>query len=248
MSYAIEVKNLTKKFQIHHERKDSLFDYIRSFFHKKQNVDELVVLDNISFNIKKGEVLGIIGLNGSGKSTLLKIIANIYSSDKGKIITNGIITPFLDLGTGFNGELTARDNIIIYGVILGLDKHEIIQKVDEIAKYAEIEKFLDTTLKNFSSGMNARLSFSTAIHTNPDILLVDEVLAVGDLSFYEKSVNAFLEFKKQGKTILVVSHSINQVQELCDRVILLHNGKIFSEGKPKEVIKKYLQIVEEKRK
>ncbi|SRR5579885_736471 len=236
---SIEVKNLEKSFVIHHERKTSIFDYVSSFMGKKEKVDTLTVLKEVSFSVKKGEVLGILGLNGSGKTTLLKIIANIYSPDKGEVITNGKITPFLGLGVGFNGELTARDNIIIYGVILGLDKEKIKQKIDEITKFAELERFLDTKVKNFSNGMNARLAFSTAISVDPDILLVDEVLSVGDLTFQQKSFNTFLGFKKKGKTIVFVTHSLDQIQSFCDRAILLNDGKIISEGSPDSVIEAY---------
>jgi ABC-type polysaccharide/polyol phosphate transport system ATPase subunit len=215
---------------------------LASFFDRKKSFDNLTVLKDVSFNVKKGEMLGIVGFNGSGKTSLLKIIGKIYHPDEGTVITNGMVTPFLELGTGFNGELTARDNIIIYGVILGFTMKEIKEKIDSIAKFAEIERFLDTELKNFSSGMNARLAFSTAIQVDPDIMLVDEVLAVGDISFQEKSFNAFMEFKKKGKTIVFVSHNTEQMKSLCDRVIWLHGGAVQAHGEPNVVINKYKEF------
>lgn len=236
---SVIVKNVSKTFRIFHEKRNSVYEYLTSFFYRKKAFDDLTVLNDVSFSIKKGEMLGIMGFNGSGKTTLLKIISKIYSSDKGSVITNGKVTPFLELGTGFNGELTARDNIIIYGVILGFTKKEIKEKIDEIAKFAEIERFLDTKLKNFSSGMNARLAFSTAIQVNPDIILVDEVLSVGDISFQEKSFNTFMEYRKKGKTIVFVTHSVDQIQRLCDKALWLHDGVIKSYGEPNKVVEEY---------
>lgn len=244
---SIEVRNVTKSFKIFHEKRNSLYEYLVSFLDKKRTFEELTVLQNVSFSVKKGEMLGIIGFNGSGKTTLLKIIGRIYSPDQGAVITKGKVTPFLELGTGFNGELTARDNIIIYGVILGFTKKEIEQKIDDIAKFAEIEKFVDTKLKNFSSGMNARLAFSTAMQVNADIMLVDEVLAVGDISFQEKSFNAFMEFKRKGKTIVFVSHAIDQIQRLCDKVIWIHDGIICGYGDPVHVVEEYKQFATDKK-
>jgi len=243
---SIIVNNVSKHFKIFHERTDTVFEYLTSIFNRKKSFDMLDILKNVSFSVKKGEMLGIIGLNGSGKTSLLKIIGKIYAPDQGSVITKGKVTPFLELGTGFNGELTARDNIIIYGVILGFTKKEITSKVHEIAKFAEVERFLDTKLKNFSSGMNARLAFATAVEVDPDIMLVDEVLSVGDISFREKSFNAFMDFKKRGKTIVFVSHDVNQVMKLCDNVIWLHDGSIRAYGEPNEVVKQYTEFASTK--
>lgn len=244
--YAIELKNITKKFKIHHEKKNSIYEYVTSFLDRKNTVEEITILNNISLFVKKGEMLGILGLNGEGKTTLLKIISKIYTPDKGSVFINGKVIPFLELGTGFNGELTAKDNIILYGIILGFTKKEIIERIDEIAKFSELEKFLDTKLKNFSSGMNARLAFSTAISVDPDILLVDEVLSVGDITFQEKSFNKFMEFKKRGKTIIFVSHSIEQIKKTCDRAIWLHEGTIKAQGNPNDVVNEYTKFAEDK--
>lgn len=239
--YSVILNNVKKKFRIYHEKRNSVYEWLTSFLNKKNSVDNLEILKGISFSVKKGEMLGIIGLNGSGKTTLLKIIGKIYTPDSGTVIINGQVTPFLELGTGFNGELTARDNIIMYGVILGLTKKQISEKIESIAEFADIGMFLDTKLKNFSSGMYARLAFATAIQVNPDVLLVDEILSVGDLTFQEKSFKEFMKFKNDGKTIIFVSHSIDQVQTICDKVLWLHDGMIRSYGDPKKVIDDYKQ-------
>lgn len=236
---SIILQNISKSFSIYHENRDSIYGYLTSVLGRKKSSDKLVVLDDISFSVKKGEMLGIIGFNGSGKTTLLKIIAQIYTPDKGNVVANGTITPLLEIGTGFNRELSARENIITYGIILGFTKKEMTEKITEIVKFAELEKFLDTKVKNFSAGMNARLAFSTAIQVDPDILLLDEILSVGDILFREKSFNALMDFRKREKTIVFVSHSIDQVESLCDKVMWLHNGKIQDYGKPSDVIKRY---------
>jgi lipopolysaccharide transport system ATP-binding protein len=242
IEYAIELKNITKTFRIHHERKNSVYEYITSFFNKNNSYEDLNVLKHISLSVKKGEMLGILGFNGCGKTTLLKIISNIYAPNEGTVTTSGKIIPFLELGTGFNGELTARDNIILYGIILGFTKKEIIKKIDEIIRFAELERFLDTKIKHFSAGMNARLAFSTAMSVEPDILLVDEVLSVGDIAFRKKSFDAFMKFKKTGKTILFVSHSIDQIRENCDKALWLHDGVIQDYGDVGKVTDEYLQF------
>jgi lipopolysaccharide transport system ATP-binding protein len=244
--FSIIVKNLSKTFKIQHERPTSVFSYFSTLHKRKKSVEELTILKDISFSIKRGETVGIIGLNGCGKSTLLKILTKIYRQNSGTVQINGEVTPFLELGTGLNGELSARENIIIYGIILGLSKKQMISKIDEIVKFGEIQNFLDTKLKNFSAGMNARLAFSTAIHVEPDIMLIDEVLSVGDLSFQKKCMGVFLDFKKNKKTILFVSHSIEQVKSLSDRVLWLHEGIVKEFGDPNFVIDEYKKFVNTK--
>ncbi len=239
----IEVENITKSFRIYHDKQNSVFETITSPFTKKRHFEILTVLDDVSFTVKKGEMVGIIGLNGSGKTTLLRLISRIYYPDKGQISTRGTIIPFLELGAGFQPELTARDNIILYGIILGFSKKEIKKKLDEIIKYAELEKFIDTKLKNFSSGMYARLAFSTAIQVDPDILLVDEILSVGDLPFQKKSFNTFMDFRKRGKAILFVSHNLTSIKDICDRAIFINKGKIHTIGEPTKVIEEYTKVV-----
>ena len=240
----INIQNVVKKFKIQHEKKSSLSDHLLTRSKKNNSTEELMVLDNVSFSVKKGEMIGLIGRNGSGKTTLLRLIANIFKPDSGTITVNGTIVPLLELGTGFQGDLTARDNIIQYGVILGFTKKEISKKVDDVLKFAELEKFGDTRTRNFSSGMIARLAFSTAIQINPDILLVDEVLAVGDIPFQKKSFDKFLELKKN-KTIVYVTHNVDAVKQLCDRGIFLDKGKIEKIGDSEEVVNAYLSSLNE---
>lgn len=235
---AIVLRNISKTFRISHERSNSISDYFVSFL-KRRTFEEIKIIDDISFSVKKGEMLGVIGFNGSGKTTLLKIMARIYSPDQGNVVVNGNLTPLLELGTGFRADLTARENIITYGTLLGFSKKEIRKKIDKITRFAELEDFLDTKINNFSTGMTVRLGFATAMEVNPDILLVDEVLSVGDVSFQEKSFNTFLDFKKQGKTIVFVSHNLAQIEKLCDRVLWIHGGKIREFGKSSEVIAKF---------
>jgi ABC-type polysaccharide/polyol phosphate transport system ATPase subunit len=237
---SIDAENISKQFIIYHDRASTVFEYVNSLLFRKKQSEKLDILHDVSFKVKKGEMLGIIGFNGSGKTTLLKIIANIMKPNSGKITVSGKVIPLLELGTGFNGELTAKENILLYGLLLGFKKKEIENKVQEIIKFAELEKFLDTKLKNFSSGMYARLAFSTAIQVNPDILLVDEVLSVGDISFQEKSFKKFHEFKEQNKTIIFVSHNIEQVREICDKVMWIDKGKIKLIGEPSKVIDEFV--------
>lgn len=239
---AISIKNLNKKFRLYHEKRDSVYETIIGFFNKKKYYENLTVLDDISVDIKKGEMFGIIGRNGIGKTTLLRLMAGIYKPDSGKITVNGSLIPFLGLGTGFNVELTARDNVITYGKLLGFSKKEIENKLDRIVEFAELEKFIDTKLKNFSSGMYARLAFSTAVQVDPDIILMDEILSVGDIGFQNKSHETFLKFKREKKTIVLVTHDLNVILENCDRAMFLNNGKIVSIGEPKEVVLEYKKL------
>lgn len=244
---AIKVENLTKTFRIYHEKRDSVYEAISGFFSKKKYYEELLVLNNISFEIKKGEMFGIIGRNGIGKTTLLRLIARIYKPNSGKITVNGNLVPFLGLGAGFNGEMTARDNVILYGKLLGLHKNEIEGKIRDVIKFAELEKFEDTKLKNFSSGMYARLAFATAVQVDPDIVLMDEILSVGDVGFQKKSYETFLEFKKEKKTIVLVTHDLNTVRESCDRTMFLNDGKIVKIGESQLVINEYLEHFSDKK-
>lgn len=238
---AIFVKNLSKKFRIYHERRNTVFEIITGFFNKTKYYEELTILDNVSFEVNKGEIFGIIGRNGTGKTTLLRLLSQIYKPDSGSIKINGSLIPFLSLGAGFQLEMTASDNVILYGKLLGFSKKEIKSKLEEIIRFAELEKFADTKLKNFSSGMYARLAFATAVQVNPDIILMDEVLAVGDIGFQKKSHDTFSSFKEKGKTIVLVSHDLKVMRENCDRVMFLNEGKIVDIGDPEQVIKTYLK-------
>jgi ABC-type polysaccharide/polyol phosphate transport system ATPase subunit len=202
--------------------------------------EEFKALDDVSFEVKKGEFFGIIGRNGSGKSTLLKVLAGIYEADKGKVKIDGMISPFLELGIGFNPELSGRDNVYLNATVLGMTKKQIDEKFDAIVAFSELERFIDQKLKNYSSGMQVRLAFSVSIHANRDILLMDEVLAVGDSNFQSKCLTEFMKYKKLGKTVILVTHDIGTVQRYCDRVLLLRNGKVVMVSGAEEVGSAYL--------
>jgi lipopolysaccharide transport system ATP-binding protein len=236
---AISVQNLSKTFRIPHEKVSSLRGAFVGAFRKK-TYEKFQALDKVSFEVKKGEFFGIIGRNGSGKSTLLKILAGIYQPDRGKVRVNGLISPFLELGIGFNPELTGRDNIYLNATVLGLTKKQIDQKFNDIVAFSELERFIDQKLKNYSSGMQVRLAFSVAIHANREILLMDEVLAVGDSNFQGKCLTEFNRYKSLGKTVILVTHDITTTQRYCDRVMLLRNGKIMKIGNAEEVCNAYI--------
>lgn len=236
----IELKNISKEFQIPHERRNSLKEYFLNF-PRKAHFDCFSALQNINLTINKGDWIGIIGSNGSGKSTLLKIIAGIYEPDGGSLNVGGKIVPFLELGVGFNPELSARDNIFLNGAILGMTRKKISEKFDEIVDFAGIRKFLDQKLKNFSSGMQVRLAFSIAMQSNGDIYLLDEVLSVGDYEFQQKTRKTFEDMKKENKTVILVSHDLESIKNICDKAVLLENGKIKTIGKPLSVINDYIE-------
>lgn len=236
---AIEIKNLKKSFRIYHEKRNSMFEALIGIFDKHKYYEELLVLDDVSFNVNKGEMFGIIGRNGTGKTTLLRLLSGIYGPDSGTIKVNGTLIPFLGLGLGFHPDLTAKANIVSYGRLLGFSKKEIEKRESDIIKFAELEKFEDTKIKNFSSGMMARLAFATAIQVDPDIVLIDEILSVGDIDFQKKSYDTFLSFKERGKAIVVVTHNLDIIRHNCERAMFLNNGKIQAIGEPEKVIDAY---------
>ena len=240
LQIAIYAKNISKQFFIPHEKINTLKGAFVNIFHKKFS-DSFYALKDISFEIKKGEFFGIIGRNGSGKSTLLKILAGVYVPDTGQVHINGFISPFLELGIGFNPELSGRDNIYLNATVLGLSKKEIDKKFDSIVNFSELERFIDQKIKNYSSGMQVRLAFAVAIHANREILLMDEVLAVGDINFQRKCINEFEKYKEMGKTIILVTHDIGTVQKYCDRAMLLQNGEIVKIGSAEEVGSEYIR-------
>jgi len=237
--YSIQVKNVSKKFRLYHEKRTTVYESITGSFNRKPHYETLQVLDEVSFDVKKGESFGIIGRNGSGKTTLLRIISRIYQPDSGSVETDGVVVPVLALGLGFHPELTAISNIYQSSILLGISKKQISERIDDIIKFAELEKFADTKLKNFSSGMQMRLAFATAVQVDPAILLLDEVVAVGDLNFQKKCLDVILDFKKRGKSIILVSHSSADIENLCDRAMFLKNGKIDSIGQPSDVLNNY---------
>lgn len=236
---AIEVEHLYKTFRIPHEKKTTIFETLAGAF-KPPNYETFHALKDINFTVEEGEALGIIGENGSGKSTLLKIIANILRPSSGKVTALKRLTPFLELGVGFQSDLTAAENIKIYATIMGMQKREINDKLEDIIEFAGLEKFRDTKLKNFSSGMQVRLAFSTAIQTDPEILLMDEVLAVGDMEFQQKCLDVLSQYRKDGVTIVFVSHDLGSVRRFCDRTLLLNKGEQIVLGETGDVIDRYV--------
>lgn len=236
---AIEVEHLYKTFRIPHEKRTTIFETLTGAFNPP-TYETFHALKDINFSVEEGEALGIIGENGSGKSTLLKIIANILRPTSGNVTTLKRLTPFLELGVGFQPDLTAAENVKIYATIMGMQKREINDKLDDIIEFAGLEKFKDTKLKNFSSGMQVRLAFSTAIQTNPEILLMDEVLAVGDMEFQQKCLDVLSQYRKDGVTIVFVSHDLGSVRRFCDRTLLLNKGEQVVLGDTGDVIDRYV--------
>lgn len=241
---AIIVDNISKKFRIPHEKKTTLFQNIVGIIKRQFDYEEFWALKDVSFEIEKGEAFGIIGKNGSGKSTLLKILAKVLYPDTGSVTMNGKTASFLELGIGFQPELTAKENVYIYASILGMSRKQVDKIYDDIFDFAELKRFENMKLKNFSSGMYMRLAFSTAIRAEPDTLLIDEVFAVGDEAFQSKCTAKINEFREQGKTIVFVSHAMDTVKNLCQRSLLLNEGRIVSMGDTEKVISDYLAVLE----
>ncbi len=242
---AIEVKGVYKDFKLPHLKKNTLKSVFTGIFDKSskhKNYESQHALKNISFNVKKGEFFGIVGRNGSGKSTLLKILAGIYQPTNGNVKVKGKLVPFIELGVGFNPELTGRENVYLNGSLLNFSKKEIDEMYEEIVDFAELRKFMDQKLKNYSSGMQVRLAFSMAIRANADILLVDEVLAVGDADFQRKCFSYFKQLKKNKKTVVFVTHDMNAVREYCDRAILINESQVVTAGSAKEVATSYTRL------
>jgi lipopolysaccharide transport system ATP-binding protein len=250
MDYTIKAEDLWKKFRIPHEKRTTILEKTIGAFQilsgKSFSYEEFWALKGVNFSINQGESLGVIGENGSGKSTLLKIIANIIRPDKGRTTTKGKIAPILELGVGFHPELTVKENSMVYGSILGLKNRDLENELDSILQFAELERFRDAKLKNLSSGMQIRLGFSVAIKTNPDVFLIDEALAVGDIEFQKKCINKFKEFKDQYKSIILVSHSMDLIKQFCERVLLLSKGSVVSYGETGKVIKEYKKLIKNK--
>lgn len=236
---SVVVKNLSKTFRLPHEQHSGIKQLIVNFRNRQKGYESQKVLSNISFDINEGEFFGIVGRNGSGKSTLLKLLAGIYTPDEGTVELHGTLTPFIELGVGFNPELTGRENVYMNGALLGFDHKEVDSMYDEIVEFAELGRFMDQKLKNYSSGMQVRLAFSIAIRAKSDILLLDEVLAVGDAVFQKKCYDYFKQLKKEKRTVILVSHDTGVLQEYCTSGILLENGEIVERGPIKNVLNKY---------
>ncbi len=241
---AICVKDLGMRFNLSQERVDNLKEFIIKFLRRDLKFNEFWALKDVSFKIKKGERLGVLGLNGSGKSTLLKVVSGVLKPSAGTIETSGVIAPLLELGAGFSPEYTGRENIYLYGAVLGFTKEFLDEKIDEIVDFSGLGEFIEVPIKNYSSGMKARLGFSIATVVEPDILILDEVLSVGDKKFRRKSENKIMSMFDRGVTVLFVSHSLEQVVRLCDRAIILDSGRLVAEGPVEQVARIYKNMTE----
>lgn len=240
---AIKITHVSKTFKLYYDKANTLKERILFFSKKNKSKDSILhVLNDVNLTIKKGETVALIGTNGSGKSTLLKLMTKIIYPNKGRITTNGKLTSLLELGAGFHDDFTGRENIYFNASIFGLTKKEIDEKIEEIIKFSELEDFIDNPVRTYSSGMYMRLAFSVAINVQAEILLIDEILAVGDQHFQEKCFNKLKELKKEGKTIVIVTHNINQVKQFCDRAIWLYKGEVSMDGPVKDVLEEYLKV------
>lgn len=236
---AIEVNDVSMHFNLMVERVDSIKEYVIKLIKGKLLYNDFVALSHVSFDVKKGEVVGLVGLNGAGKSTLLKIIAGVLKPTEGKVITRGTIAPLIEVGAGFDPELTARENVYLNGAILGHDRKFMDSKFDEIIDFAELQNFVDVPVKNFSSGMYARLGFAIATMVQPDILIVDEVLSVGDYKFKKKCEDRIQAMLAKDVTVVLVSHDIDMIKKLCTKVVWLENGNIKEIGQTLNICDKY---------
>ena len=242
---AIRFDNVSKYFNLYTNRSHSLKEHFLNTLLKRhpQYVVRHDVLKDVSFSIAQGESVGIIGANGTGKSTSLKLIANILRPDKGRVEVKGSVSSLLEIGAGFQPDLTGCENVFLYSSILGLSKRQVEVKYEEIVAFAELAEFMETPVKNYSSGMYMRLGFAVAIHVNPDIILLDEVLSVGDESFQAKCLRKIDEFRERGKTIVFVSHDMGTIQRICDRVFFVHRGGAVTEGLPGEMVELYRESI-----
>ncbi len=244
--FAIEVEKVGMKFNMSSEKVDDFKDYVIKLIKRQLNYKEFWALKDISFKIKKGDRVGIVGLNGAGKSTLLKVISGVLKPTEGKVKISGSIAPLLELGAGFNKQYTGVENIYLYGAMLGHSKAFINEKFDEIVKFSELGEFINVPVKNYSSGMKSRLGFAIATIVEPDILILDEVLSVGDAKFRKKSTNKIKSMIENNVTVLFVSHSIDQVLELCNKAILLEKGCLVAYGSSEEIAELYQKKLDDK--
>jgi ABC-type polysaccharide/polyol phosphate transport system ATPase subunit len=238
-SLAISVENVTQRFRIIHERPDSVRELFAKFFKSRTTHHDFEAVKDVSLQVNRGEMVGIVGRNGSGKSTLLKIIAGVYTPTSGKVTVNGSLAPLIELGAGMHPEMTGRENILLNGLLMGYSRQEMQRREQQIIDFADIGDFIDVPVKQYSSGMYMRLAFSVATEIDPEVLVVDEILAVGDFAFQKKCFDRLRGFRESGKTILLVTHSMAPVLENCSRAILIENGRVMADGSPKEVVQLY---------
>lgn len=236
----IRVEDVTMRFRMNSDKILSLKEFVTTALRGKLRYDEFTALSHVSFEVRKGETLGLIGRNGAGKSTMLKVISGILKPTEGKVEVQGNVVPMLELGSGFDFDLTGRENVFLNGAILGYSERFLTEKYEEIVAFSELEQFMDTPIRNYSSGMLARLAFSVATVVKPEILIVDEILSVGDAAFQEKSRGRMLELMGGGTTVLFVSHSIEQIREMCSHVIWLDHGVVRADGAAQDVCKAYM--------
>jgi ABC-type polysaccharide/polyol phosphate transport system ATPase subunit len=239
---AIRLTDVTQRFRVIRERPDTLREIFAKFHRRRTTYHDFEAVKHVSFEVPRGATVGIIGRNGSGKSTLLKIIAGVYTASAGEVSVGGSVAPLIELGAGFHHELTGRENILINGLLLGLSKQQIKEREESIIEFSEIGEFIDAPVKQYSSGMYMRLAFAVATEVDPDILLIDEILGVGDAGFQEKCFERLQQFRGRGKTILFVSHNMASVRRFCDRVLLMVKGELLADGPTDLVISQYEQL------
>lgn len=240
---AIKLENITMEFNLHREKLDSIKEYFINLIKRNVKKDSFKALDDVSFTINKGDRVGILGLNGAGKSTLMKVIAGVFEPTSGKVYKDGVIAPMIELGAGFDNQYTGAENIFLYGAVLGHSRKFMQEKYDGIVEFSELGDFIDVPLKNYSSGMRARLGFSIATMVNPDILILDEVLSVGDARFKKKSEEKLLSMMDEKTTVLFVSHSLEQVKRICNKAMILQKGKLVALGDIEEIAEKYEEMI-----
>lgn len=236
---AVRVEHVTQRFRVIHERPDTLRELFSKFLRHQAKFHDFDAVKDVSLDVPHSQTLGLIGRNGSGKSTLLKVIAGVYKPTSGRVHVEGSLAPLIELGAGFHPELTGRENILLNGLLMGYSKDVMLEREDRIIEFAEIGEFIDSPVKQYSSGMHTRLAFAVATEVDPDILILDEILAVGDAAFQEKCFARIRKFRESGKTILMVSHSMQQITTQCDRVVLLDHGAVIADGRPEEVAEYY---------
>lgn len=241
-SPAVRLEQVTQRFRVIQERPDTLRELFSKFLRHEVIYHDFDAVSDLTLQVPHGQMLGLIGRNGSGKSTLLKIIAGVYRPTLGRVHVHGTLAPLIELGAGFHQELTGRENIMLNGLLMGCSREQMTAREQRIIDFAEIGEFIDTPIKQYSSGMQTRLAFAVATEVDPDILILDEILAVGDAAFQQKCFARIENFRRAGKTILIVSHNMNQITDYCDRVILLDRGKIVADGSAAEVVETYKHL------